>query len=212
MKKTKTQSIILYSMIFILIGIIVLSNKDILKNTKIVLKNMDESTQIANKEKAIDDLNESYTEYYNYIQIAKKEIASAITEKGVETSNIDSLETMANNIKNIKADQTLYIEKLCDVTPSALSNYTVNIANYLPSEIYTKLTTSNFKLITNNGDFTFTFPYTQGETRSANYRAAYIVSYTPTTGKLVIYPGYVGVDWTQGRTYLKVSVICCYQK
>ena len=53
-------------------------------------------------ENNITSLNASHEEYANHIKESKKKIASALTEKGVETSNEETLETMANNIKSIK--------------------------------------------------------------------------------------------------------------
>ena len=102
MKNNKKHIILLYLIILVLAGVNIISNRNIIFNNKIILKNMDESTQIADKEKAIDELNKTHAEYYNYIQTAKQEIASAIRDMGVPTSDDETLEDMATNIRNIK--------------------------------------------------------------------------------------------------------------
>ena len=52
----------------------------------------------------ITSLNQSHIDYANYIQECKTQIASAITDKGVQTSDEETLEAMANNIKSIARD------------------------------------------------------------------------------------------------------------
>ena len=82
----------------ILVGIICnLINKGNVNNQKQILKEMTETEY----ENTITELNQSYEDYAKNIKESKKKIASAITEKGVKTSNEETLENMANNIKNI---------------------------------------------------------------------------------------------------------------
>lgn len=82
----------------ILIGIIYnFISKVNVNNKKQIIKEMTETEYEDN----ITSLNQSHTDYANYIQESKAQIASAITEMGVETSNDETLETMVNNIKSI---------------------------------------------------------------------------------------------------------------
>ena len=128
MKNKNIHIILLYGIILVLVGVVISNRNLIFDNNKIILKNMDESTQIADKEKAIDELNTSYSEYYNSIQKGKQEIANAIKDKGIETSELDSLETMASNIRNISKSNTIRNEILYDditfeATNSSYSSY-----------------------------------------------------------------------------------------
>ena len=106
MKKNRVYSIVSYTINLVLLGVIIISNKGIIlnKNT-ITLKDMNESTQIADKEKTIDDLNTSQTEYSNYINTSKTNLAKAITNAGVSTSGTDSLETMITNVSKILSNR-----------------------------------------------------------------------------------------------------------
>ena len=52
-------------------------------------------------EDSITFLNNAHEEYANYIKESKAKIASAITEMGVETSEEDTPEIMASNIRSI---------------------------------------------------------------------------------------------------------------
>ena len=52
-------------------------------------------------ENNITSLNMEHESYANYIEESKKMIASAITDMGVATSNQETLEMMANNIRNL---------------------------------------------------------------------------------------------------------------
>lgn len=70
-------------------------------NQKQVIKEMTENEQVTNLQTQINNLQLSHKEYTNYIQESKSKIAKAITAMGVETSEDDQFETMAENIKNI---------------------------------------------------------------------------------------------------------------
>ena len=107
MKNNKRHIILLYLIILVLIVINIVSNKDIIlnKNT-ITLKNMDETTEVANLNKTIDDLNTSKTDYQNYISTSKTNLANAITSAGVATSGTDSFETMTSNVTKILSTKT----------------------------------------------------------------------------------------------------------
>ena len=107
MKKSRVYSIVSYTINLVLLGVIIISNKGIIlnKNT-ITLKDMNESTQIADKEKAIDELNTSHSEYESYINTSKTNLAKAITNAGVSTSGTDSLETMITNVSKIVSTKT----------------------------------------------------------------------------------------------------------
>ena len=102
MKKNQTHNIN-----FILIAFILLSNNGIIiDHSKIVLKNMEETAQVGNLNKTIETLNSSHTDYANYIQTCKTQLATALTTEGVSTSNEDTLETMASNISKVLQART----------------------------------------------------------------------------------------------------------
>ena len=115
MKNSKRHIILLYLIIIVLIGINIISNKDIIldKNT-ITLKDMNESTQIADKEKTIDDLNISYSEYQKSIQESKQKLAKAINmypnNSATEQNSLDELSTMINNLTDIPKSTYYYVE------------------------------------------------------------------------------------------------------
>lgn len=106
MKKNKIQNIILYVINIILIGFIILSNKGVLLNNNITLKNMNENTQVNNLNKTINNLNDYHSEYANYIQTSKNNLANVITNAGVSTSGDDTFETIISNVSNILKNKT----------------------------------------------------------------------------------------------------------
>ena len=106
MKNKNIHIILLYVIILVLVGVVISNRNLIFDNNKIILKNMDESTQLSDKEKAIDDLNTSLSEYENYITTSKTNLAKAITNAGVATSGTDSLETMIINVSKIVSTKT----------------------------------------------------------------------------------------------------------
>ena len=104
-KKMKNKKILILSIIinlvFLLIICIFISGyKNIIREKK-VIKEMTTSTLEENLNAQITQLNKSHTDYANSIEESKKKIASAITEKGVDTSSDVTLDTMADNIRNI---------------------------------------------------------------------------------------------------------------
>ena len=107
MKNIRIHIQTLYLVIIILIIANIISNKNIiLENNKIILKNMNETAEVTNLNKSIEELNLSHTEYSNYIQNSKKQIATALTNEGVETSEDELLETMASNIRRVLKART----------------------------------------------------------------------------------------------------------
>ena len=98
--KSKGIRILLLIIIF-LITILVLNSNSIIKNTVQVQKEMSETMQVGDLNNQIDTLNTEHDAYKKYIAESKAQIASAITDMGVTTSNEVTLETMANNIRNI---------------------------------------------------------------------------------------------------------------
>lgn len=100
----KRRKIILLSIIINLILIVIiynLINKVNINNKKKIIKEMTENEQVTNLQIQINNLQTSHTEYANYIETGKDKIATAITERGIETSKEDTFEVMASNIKSI---------------------------------------------------------------------------------------------------------------
>lgn len=75
-------------------------NGSIIKEKQII-KEMSESTQVTDLNNQINALNTEHTEYMNYIQTCKAQLARAITDMGIETSENASVDRMAQNIKSI---------------------------------------------------------------------------------------------------------------
>ena len=98
-------NIILISMLCSFIKI----NGSIIKEKQII-KEMSESTQVTDLNNQINALNTEHTEYMNYIQTCKAQLASAITDMGIETSESASLDTMASNIRSISGGSFEYID------------------------------------------------------------------------------------------------------
>ena len=103
--KMKNKGVTILSIITNIILIAILCsfikiNGSIIKEKQIV-KEMSESTQVTDLNNQINALNAEHTEYMKYIQTCKAQLASAITEMGVETSEDASVDTMASNIRNI---------------------------------------------------------------------------------------------------------------
>lgn len=114
MKKNKIHNLILYLIIFSLIGFIIISNKHtILNNTKIVLKNMNETTEVSNLNKTIETLNASHTEYANYIQTSKQKIINAINNypnsAATENNSLEELSTMIKSLTNVPENTYYYV-------------------------------------------------------------------------------------------------------
>lgn len=101
-----TINIITYLLLIgIIISLLINQNFIIRKKTNI-LQQKPEAEQITNLEKQLDALNVTQTEYANYIQNSKIQIATAITNEGISTSNDEKLETMAENISKIFQTRT----------------------------------------------------------------------------------------------------------
>ena len=88
-------------------------NGSIIKEKQII-KEMSESTQVTDLNNQINALNTEHTEYMNYIQTCKAQLASAITDMGVETSEDASLDTMASNIRSISGASTISAIEILD--------------------------------------------------------------------------------------------------
>ena len=102
----KGKKLILILIIINILSISVIYNfikKEYINNEKIIVKAMTETEY----ENSIKELNTSHEDFVNYIKESKTQIASAITDMGVETSNEETLETMASNIKKIENGSSL---------------------------------------------------------------------------------------------------------
>ena len=120
-----------------------LIKKDYLYNKKTIIKAMSGIEY----EDSITTLNKSHTDYANSIEESKKKIASAITEKGVQTSSDATLDTMADNIKNISTKKDCAFIILNSIPTNIWSSwcmfyedevYNVSHAGYTTSESGTK--------------------------------------------------------------------------
>ena len=80
-------------------------NGSIIKEKQII-KEMSESTQVAELNNQINTLNIEHTEYMSYIQTCKTKIAEALTNEGVTTSNEETLEKMSENISKVLQAKT----------------------------------------------------------------------------------------------------------
>ena len=131
--KGKKIITVLIIIILILAGIIynLISKLDV-DNKKQVIKEMTESEQVANLNSAIDKLNSTHDEYIRRIEIGKNLIATEISQKGVETSKLDTLETMANNIRSIanSSSNSYRFEKIADFTISGDSTVSISSNNF----------------------------------------------------------------------------------
>ena len=113
--KNKRVTILLIITNIILIAILysfIRINGSIIKEKQII-KEMSESTQVTDLNNQINALNTEHTEYMNYTQTCKAQLASAITDMGVETSEDASLDTMASNIRTILESSGNAVELNC---------------------------------------------------------------------------------------------------
>ena len=100
-------------------------NGSILKE-KQTIKEMSESTQVTDLNNQINALNAEHTEYMNYIQTCKAQLASAITDMGIETSDNANVDTMVSNIRNLKSVLSSDFELI-----SNKNSITVNAGKYI---------------------------------------------------------------------------------
>ena len=118
----KKNIIIIYSVIVVVLLLSIINQ--VLKQTNIIgketkiLQKMDETEQVSSLQTQINTLNTEHTEYMNYIQTCKNQIAAALTNEGVTTSNQATLETMAENVSKIlqvrTSDATATTEDIMD--------------------------------------------------------------------------------------------------
>lgn len=104
-KKQNILLIIILLLCFILGVIIIISNKNITKET-IKVKAMVESEKIENLQTQINNLNASHEEYAKNIQEYKTKIAEAITNQGVQTSADSGSDVIVKNIGKILSAKT----------------------------------------------------------------------------------------------------------
>ena len=105
-RKLKAIIIILIITILILCMQLFLVKKGIINSKRQIIKEMSESEQVTDLNNQINELNTSHTEYMNYIQTCKTQIATALENEGVTTSNDATLETMAENISKVLQERT----------------------------------------------------------------------------------------------------------
>lgn len=101
MKEKKVIVILMLIIILLIVIIYTLISKNTLNNQKMRLKEMSENEQVLILETHINNLQKSHTEYANYIQSCKEQIATALTNQKIATSEDETLETMAENIEKI---------------------------------------------------------------------------------------------------------------
>lgn len=105
-RKLKAIIIILIITILILCMQLFLVKKGSINSKKQIIKEMSESEQVTDLNNQINELNTSHTEYMNYIQTCKTQIATALTNEGVATSDQATLETMAESISKVLQERT----------------------------------------------------------------------------------------------------------
>ena len=137
--KGKKIVIILIIINILTIGIIYnFIKKDYLNNEKIIVKAMTEGEYEDN----ITALNQSHTDYANYIQESKIKIATALTDMGVPTSNEETLETMASNIRSLTGVSSADL----------LLTFSISNPLYLTEHFYTDIVediSDGWKILTN---------------------------------------------------------------
>ena len=107
----------------LLIGVICnFIKKDYLNNDRIILKTMTET----GNESQIETLNQSHQSYKEYIDASKKQLATAITNKGVETTSDSTLEIMTANVNKIVTNPPASLISY-DNTTSGLNSVTYKV-------------------------------------------------------------------------------------
>lgn len=106
----KNKNIIKVSIVSNIVLMIIILNaligdKSIIKEKQII-KEMTQSENESNLQTQLDNLNTAQEEYANNVQIYKKQIADAITNEGVATSQNDTGAVMATNIGKILSTKT----------------------------------------------------------------------------------------------------------
>ena len=130
--KNKRVTILLIITNIILIAILysfIRINGSIIKEKQII-KEMSESTQVTDLNNQINALNTEHIEYMNYIQTCKAQLANAITDMGVETSENISIDTMVINIRSISGtssgDDVVYVDGARSNGVAASSGSSIN--------------------------------------------------------------------------------------
>ena len=102
MKNSNGKQKIFISILIIIILILIIEllviKTDYIKNNKQIIKEMTE----VEYESKLTELNTSHEDYALRVQENKKKIAEAITNQGIETSEDDTADVMAENIAKIK--------------------------------------------------------------------------------------------------------------
>ena len=134
--KNKRIIVLLITTNFILIAILcsfIRINGNIIKEKQII-KEMSESTQVTDLNNQINALNAEHTEYMNYVQTCKAQLASTITNMGIETSENADIDTITNNISHLKGyeDIIAIADSKGQGQAKCISSYTV------PEEYYGK--------------------------------------------------------------------------
>ena len=139
MKNKRIKIMVIAIGVLILLMGIIYRNTYIVKNDRIVIKEMSESTQVSDLNSSIDRLNTEHDEYKRYVENSKAQIAQAITFAGVDTEGTDSFETMASNIKNIARKSGIS-------GTFAFNKKTINLG-FKPSCVIIKLLLENPKVV-----------------------------------------------------------------
>ena len=126
---------IIIGLIIVNIILVTIVCKFVINNTKILetkqkMKEMSEETKVTELNNQINAFNLEHTEYMNYIQTCKTKIATALINEGVETSDQETLETMADKISRVLQARTK------DATATA-DNITAGKTAYINGELIT---------------------------------------------------------------------------
>ena len=107
MKKRQKILLIIILLICFILGAFIIKNNKYINKKVITVQAMTQSENEANLQTQIDALNEAQEEYATNVQAYKKQIAQAVTNQGVATSENDTGAVIATNIGKILSTKTV---------------------------------------------------------------------------------------------------------
>ena len=136
MKKNIKVCLIFFTILLLVLIInfsIILNKTGIIEKEKQIQKEMRESTQVSDLQTQINKLIASHTEYANYVQRCKSQLASTISDEGVSTSENDTFEKIVTNIGDIFVQRT----KLDESVAATADNISEGKQAYVNGELIT---------------------------------------------------------------------------